>query len=178
MDNLRDQCNLTWTAFQLIKNSVHLIQDPICSSYIETDSFINLYGELLTTLDGSDMSSYLDFFFEKSPINTSIYMFIDEDAKEDFRDLAEEMNLIPKFKEVCEGESAQEKAKRIQKISTSHKENNISPMEKNHKKINQMQKTLLELTKKIASSTDIEVIKRFQEKMRKIEEFLKKEVTL
>ena len=170
MDNLRDNCSITWETFNsTILRTLSLIQDPICSSYIESNSFIDIYKELLETLNGDDMSSYFDFFFEKSHVNNSIYVFIDEDAKDDFRFLAEDMNLIPKLKEIMEGETQQEKQVRTKRPE----KDKISPIDKTQKKITQMQKSLIDLTLKISKITDLEVIKRYQEKMKRIEEYLK-----
>jgi len=107
------QFKITWNNFDHSK--IELFRDPTWESYIPCEEFIQIYGRLLKTFDGSDMSSYVDFFFRPSPINKTIYEFIDEDARLDFRDMAEEMNLIPSMNEIMEGEDEVEKIKRKEK---------------------------------------------------------------
>lgn len=192
--NLRDRCSVTWNLFKtgmMLGNSISLVQDPVCSSYIELQSFIELYQKVLEELDGSDLSSFVDFFFEPSHINQSILVFIDSDAQEDFRSMAEELEVIPKLKEVMEGETIREKTERMERervcieaksqaktqVKTQAK-TPPSPLEKQQKKIEQMRKTLMELSSKIANSTDIEVIKRYQKKMLSVSEALKNITTV
>jgi len=92
--------------------SVYSIQDPIYMSYLDKEVYFEIYGSLLKELDGRDSDSFIDLFFEISKINSSILVFIDDDAKEDFADLAVDMKLIPDIKELCEGESKEDKLKR------------------------------------------------------------------
>lgn len=96
----------TWTES---KHLYTLFEDPMYSLYIEYDAFVDTYAPLLETLDGSDMTSYLDFFMEPSPLNHSTAVFKDEDARLDFRDLAIEMKLLPEVREVMEGEDKVDK---------------------------------------------------------------------
>ncbi|CAH6418161.1 Hypothetical protein HVR_LOCUS36 [uncultured virus] len=104
--------SITWESFQPELNKVDMFEDPVYESYIEKDQFLEIYFTILKALDGSDLSSYIDFYFQPSPINPSIYIFVDENAKLDFRDFAYEKGLIPEMKEIIESESRQEKLNR------------------------------------------------------------------
>lgn len=107
------KASLTWIQFKTNSlSNIDIFEDPVYSTYIGREIFIDMYGKVLETLDGSDMSSYIDFYFELSPINNTIYLFKDEDAKLDFRDFAIELGLIPEIKEIMEGESKTDKEKR------------------------------------------------------------------
>ena len=90
-------------------NKVVAIQDPVYDSYLDKDAFFDIYLMLLQTFDGTDADAYVDLFFEPSPVNMSILIFVDEDAKSDFADLAIEMKLIPEIAETCAGESREDK---------------------------------------------------------------------
>ena len=61
------------------------------------------------------MAAFFDFYFESSPIMPGHWVFKDEDAREDFTDGAEEEGCMPSLKEIHEGESKEDKAKRKEK---------------------------------------------------------------
>lgn len=102
-------------------SAVELFQDPIYETLVEKEVFILNYESLLRTLDGSDMSAYVDFFFVPSPLASHVLLFVDEDARMDFRDMARDMGLVPEMKEVMEGE---DQVAKIQRQSCSF--NNLS----------------------------------------------------
>ena len=105
--------NLTWLKFsQNGLSRIELISDPITDGLLSKECFLSVYQPLMETLDGSDMSSYVDFFFEISRFNNTILLFIDEEARLDFQDLALDMNLIPELIEIMQGESKKDEAKR------------------------------------------------------------------
>ena len=103
---------MTWKNYDWKK--IDQIRDPVYESYIPVREFLQIYEPLLYTLDGRDLSSYIDFFFRPSPVNKGILEFCDEDARLDFRDFAEEMGLIAKLEEIMEGEDSKDKLKRKQ----------------------------------------------------------------
>lgn len=103
---------MIWATYDWKK--VDQIRDPVYESYLPAEEFLQIYEPLLKTMDGSDLSSYIDFFFRPSPVNRGILEFCDEDSRLDFRDFAEEMGLIAKFEEIMEGEDAKDKLKRKQ----------------------------------------------------------------
>ncbi len=100
-------------------DSILSIQDPVFESYLDIGSFFDIYLSLLETLDGSDADSFVDLFFSRSPVNLSILIFIDEDARSDFADSAIEMKLIPDITETCQGESREDKLRRDLKLKPS-----------------------------------------------------------
>jgi len=104
---------ITWEFFSRSRLSeVLLFEDPLYSAYVEKETFLELYRPVLESLDGGDMCSYVDIYFAPSPLNPSLYLFVDEDARLDFRDYATELGLIPPLVEALEGESRQEKSRR------------------------------------------------------------------
>lgn len=146
-------------------DTVFSIQDPIYTSYLDVETFIEIYGKLLTTLNGEDADSYIDLFFERSPINNTILIFVNEDAKEDFADMAVDMKLIPDIKELCEGESKQDKLRRSLKemgIRSSNKKKvkeRVEPSfeEKTKRKIAGMQKEIAKLRSRLQNEPEIGV---------------------
>lgn len=95
----------TWHQFvSRPETHAEMFQDPLYETYITSELFVDIYKSLLETLDGRDMTSYFDFFYEPSHVNKSVYVFKDENAKLDFRDFAEDLGLIPKIKHVIVGE--------------------------------------------------------------------------
>ena len=55
----------------------------------------------METLDGEDMASYFDFYFEPSPMNPTHWVFKDEEAREDFVSGAQDEGCMVSLKEVC-----------------------------------------------------------------------------
>lgn len=173
--------HIKWSSFDI--SSVTTVEDPIATGSMAIDSFIEIYGPLLQTLDGSDMSSYVDFFFERSPCNRSVLIFVDENARLDFRDEAILMNLIPPIGDIMVGESAEERKEREEKEALKKKaiekqrilkaakaaETNA---QKNAKMIMTAQKTQLELSKKLDDEKDEAKRAKLEEKIHKISKML------
>lgn len=122
-----------------------------------------MYGELLQTFNGDDMSAFIDFYFEPSPLNNTMYIFRDENAKLDFRDLAVELNLIPEIKEIMEGESKKEKLARNQpkKIKIPNKTSVVNV----HHRSKQAETTLDKLMKRLKEETDPTVRANIEKKI-------------
>ena len=103
--------NCAWD--QLIKdNVIDEVEDPILESPTEIKSFEEIYGKFLSELDGQDEESRVSYFFEVSIFNNRTLIFKDKQKRKDFRKESEIMNLIPKLKEICEGETKKEKLQR------------------------------------------------------------------
>jgi nucleoside diphosphate kinase len=101
-------------AWKNITRHIVLVEDPVYSMPMELSQYIEIYGALLDTLDGDGEDSQVSHFYELSRVNTSILVFKNEDARIFFREEAEDMDLIPKLIEVCEGETKVEKMRRTQ----------------------------------------------------------------
>ena len=95
---------LTWES---AKAFVETLPDPLTGVMLHRDTFEELYGKVLTQLDGSTMSDYFDFFFAPDRINPSHWVFRDVDAQADFTDWCEEEGALPSLEEAHAGESAQ-----------------------------------------------------------------------
>lgn len=163
-------CSLTWEKFQASPGIITIFQDPVYLTYVESSIFVEMYGMLLRTFDGSDMTSFIDFYFEPSPLNNTIYIFRDEDTQLDFRDLAIEFNLIPEIKEIMEGESKQEKIIRTQPKKVITMEDKISNRTK------QAQQTLDRLMNLLKEETDPRVRDNIEKKIDKTLKHLDKTV--
>jgi hypothetical protein len=140
-----------------------------------------MYEKVLQQFDGSDMTSYLDFFFVPSPLNRRIWTFVDDDARLDFRDSALEMGLIPSLNEVMEGEDKDrkierdrkekimmdnERAKNIQRSKNEKKQKNVdSKKGKIGKRLNTSQITIDRLMNRLKIETDPIVRENIQNKI-------------
>lgn len=93
--------NLTW---QVAQDYVLFLPDPLTNTKLCKQQYIDLYGKVLNYLNGSDLSSYFTFFFKPDIIDSTIWNFVDEDAREDFTDWCIEENLLPTLKEAHQGE--------------------------------------------------------------------------
>ena len=103
--------NLTWnTVKNTLLDDIDMFEDPVYSSYIEKDKFIEIYHDILVELDGGDPFHYFTSYFEPSPINNSIYLFVNDEMRKDFYEYSLELNLVLPMEEIFEGESAKEKA--------------------------------------------------------------------
>lgn len=175
--------SITWSQFQPVLSTVTAFQDPVYETHVNTEHFISIYREILESLDGQDSASYVDFYFEPSPINTSVYLFVDEDAKLDFRDFAYEKGLIPDMKEIIESESAAEKHARNNKPTATPKKSSIKknpnpnshpnphpkhkayPLNKSFLQERKVQETLDKLQQRLQHENDPTTIKCIQEKI-------------
>lgn len=159
---------ITWKTFD--NSGLEAVDDPIGSGHLSIQSFISIYGTLLETLDGRDMSSYVDFYFERSVCNSSLLVFVDENAKLDFRDEAILMGLIPEMKEIMEGEPATDKKTRQNKDIQKQKlsKPTESWLEKQKKIVMSAQKSLDVLDQKLKQETDEGKKQKIQSKINKI----------
>lgn len=154
--------NMTWKCFEHNKlESISLISDPITGGFISKECFIGIYGSLLETLDGSDLSSYVDFFFEISPCNSCSLVFVDEDAQADFLDFAIDMKLIPEMFDIMRGEDDEDinirksQQTQLERYNQLEKERQLEYQRKLElEKSKQIQK--LKNTKKMSASLNIE----------------------
>ena len=92
-------CGVTWKLVMQDK-SIRSIQEPICEMMIEKDDFDDAYNKFLITLDGSDMTSFVDFFWRRSPIDCGSLEFVDKDARMDIYDYLKDENLVPDMEKV------------------------------------------------------------------------------
>ena len=93
--------NLTW---QNVQDYVLFLPDPLTNAQLGKQQYVELYGKILNYFDGSDLSSYFTFFFKPDIIDSTIWKFVDEDAREDFAEWCTEENLLPTLKEAHQGE--------------------------------------------------------------------------
>lgn len=101
--NRDGHCQVTWE--MLMRDlTIKSIQEPISELYIEKEDFEEAYGEFMQTLDGRDISSYVDFFWRRSPIDRSCLEFVDRDARLDIYEYLREEKLVPDMKKVHSGE--------------------------------------------------------------------------
>lgn len=182
---------LTWEDFCRKAHNIVLVEDPITSGYLALESFVETYEPLLKTLDGRDMSSFVDFFLHTSPLNKGVLMFVDDDAKLDFRDEAVEMNLIPPIKDIQAGEDADKAAlrKEREQKETARKQNELrqskeqqrlrqakpkkaSVDEKRRKMLMQAQASMDKLSATLTTETDPEQRLIIEAKIQKIAKIL------
>ncbi len=96
-------CCVTWKL--LIQDiTIRSIQEPISEMLIEKREFTEAYGKFLITLDGRDMTSYVDFFWRRSPVDCSCLEFVDRDARMDIYEYLRDEDLIPDMKRVHSGD--------------------------------------------------------------------------
>ena len=166
----------TWTTFQWA--SVHCIEDPIFTSYIPTKQYFCLYQPLLETFDGSDPDSFIDCFFERSPLNPGLLLFVDDDSRLDFHDMAIEMNLALPMKEVCEGESAKQKQirklKEKQKHNQKQKKRKMTMEEKKQIKYKQMLSSMDKIRERLENEESPDIRQRLSEKLERMSVFVER----
>lgn len=95
--------NLTWVAV-LQDKTIRTLQDPVSLSFVDKNMYHHAYQEFLITLDASDPTSCVDFYFQTSPSDKTHLEFVDEDARLDFFDFLRDFNLIPEFNELSTGD--------------------------------------------------------------------------
>jgi hypothetical protein len=126
MSNPIYQMPMVACAWSTIAHTISLIEDPVYSTLVDTEPYLEVYGSIMTSLDGDGEDSKVSFFFEVSPINKSALIFRNDEAKLFFREEAEEQNLIPRLVEICEGETRQEKIQRTQSEKTINRQHQQS----------------------------------------------------
>jgi hypothetical protein len=165
----------TWLTFKT-KNDISklLFEDPVYSTYTDGDTFVSIYGQALETFDGLDECSYFDFYFELSPVNQTIYLFRDSDAKLDFRDLAIDLELIPKIQEIMEAETAEQKIKRNNCCQKQQQKKIITLETKQKHRQEQTLKTLDNLMKKLKLESDPIIRRKIEIKIKNMLNYLNK----
>ena len=93
--------------------SIILFEHPIHKCKIFKDDFFLEFGPVLEMLNGETMSDYIDFFFDRDVVSKDTLIFCGENEKYDFYDWAVECECAAPVKEVYEGESQEDKNKRI-----------------------------------------------------------------
>lgn len=97
------KCVVTWEMV-MRDTSIRSIQEPISQLFIDKTDFNSAYLVFLDSLDGSDMSSFVDFFWQKSALDRTCLEFIDEDSRLDIYDYLLEHDLIPEMDKVHSGD--------------------------------------------------------------------------
>lgn len=172
--------SIIWRTLSAIQDDT--FQCPITKGQVDFSDFMAIYGPFLETLDGRDCSSYVDFFFCRSPINRMHWEFVDEDARMDFIDLCRDMDLIPEMKDILDGSwSEKDKVKRKSttiKIKTVPKQQIAKKPISNEEQMLRIQKsrieTLSKLQEQLDKAKDSETKSRIQTKLDKIKEQLNK----
>ncbi len=152
-------------------NDFICIQDPVHQMYLDTENYFNVYGPLLETFDGADADSFIDLFFESSPVHCSILLFKDEESRLDFQYLAIQMKLIPPIQEICEGESKKQKNRR----KHPKKPKRVLTIKHHHQlRSEQMLKTLDKLGRQLENEGDPNIRKRINDKIQRLTKELEK----
>ncbi len=95
-------CSVTWDMV-MSDRSIKSIQEPIAEMFISKHDFYMAYRDFLDTLDARDMSSFVDFFWRRSPLDKTCLEFIDKDSRLDIYEFLIEMELIPEMSSVHDG---------------------------------------------------------------------------
>jgi len=157
-------------------DDVRCIEDPVHSAYIDLDNYFKMFGPLLRTFDGSDADSHITEFFVKSPVNSSILTFVDEDSRLDFQQLAIEMKLIPQIKEIFHGETNEEKQKRLEREFMEKRSSRKQPRKRmilseseiSDIKMMQMAKTMDKLVQRLKNEENPNIRKRINDKIQRM----------
>ena len=171
--------NLTWYNAQ---EYVLFLPDPLTNTPLLKSQFIDLYGLILNYLDGKDLSSYFTFFFKPDIIDTTTWIFVDEDAREDFTDWCIEENLLPTLKEAHQGEddidleSLEKEADEIEKKEIAEREKSIliqKEKQKNKKTVQKSKKELIEiqltkLQQDLQNTKNLEKKEKIKKKIEKV----------
>ena len=96
-------CTITWTMV-LQDISIKSIQEPICEMFIDKEDFDDAYQKLMNTFDGRDLTSFVDFFWRRSPVDDSCLEFVDKDARLDIYEYLRDEKLIPDMDKVHSGD--------------------------------------------------------------------------
>lgn len=83
---------------------------------LDKQCFAEAYGSLLELLDGTEKNSFIDWFFQPSPINTLHWEFVNNNARDHFVTLSINLGLSLSLQELCEGESIAERESRKCKL--------------------------------------------------------------
>ena len=62
--------DLTWAEAQS-DDSIQTFEHPLTEMTMDKNHFAETFEPVLRQLDGTDMASYIDFFFERNPMDPS-----------------------------------------------------------------------------------------------------------
>lgn len=96
-------CCVTWES-AMQDRSIRSIQEPICEMVIPKEDLDAAYSKFLITLDGRDMTSYVDFFWRRSPVDSGSLEFVDRDARMDIYEYLKDDDLVPDMAKVHSGD--------------------------------------------------------------------------
>lgn len=175
--------NLTWNDAE---EYVLFLPDPLTNTQLIKSQFIDLYGIILNYLDGRDLSSYFTFFFKPDIIDTTTWIFIDEDAREYFTDWCIEENLLPTLKEAHQGEDdidlegLEKESWEIEKKEKAEREKSIliqKEKQKERQKTKKSKKELLEiqltkLQQDLQNTENLEKKEKIKKKIEKVKTML------
>ena len=97
------KCHVTWQ-LAMKDSSIKSIQEPISEMIICKKEFNDAYNKFMDTLDGRDMTSFVDFFWRRSAIDSSSLEFIDRDTRMDIYEYLRDEDLIPDMEQVHSGD--------------------------------------------------------------------------
>jgi hypothetical protein len=157
---IMEHYSIIWRKFN--PAAYEVFEDPIFGQ-IDRDSFLDSYGPLLITFDGRNVATFIDFYFESSPLNRSVLVFRDAPRRDRFLREAQRMELVPGFKELTTGESD---------VAVEQRKSRPPKVRDEAKMLIHSQQTLDKLTKKLAQEMDIERRRALQEKIQRITAFL------
>lgn len=87
---------LTWAA---ARPYVRVLPGPLTQALLGHDeTFFELYGEVLSQLDGSDLLGHFTFSFVPDRVDQTTWAFKDESSREDFADWCTELGLLPSLR--------------------------------------------------------------------------------
>lgn len=147
---------------------------PVTGGSLPIETYEEMFGGFLRTLDGRDMTSFVDFFFQRSPVNECRWEFKDEDAKLDFIDLCKEMALLPDLDLVHSGDwylrlTKEDRKRELQKNRAPKPK--LDTAAKQGKIAQQRLATLQKLEAELASVKDENKKNKIKEKIKKIKIF-------
>jgi hypothetical protein len=172
--------SITWFEFkQNTLSRIDMFEDPVYSTYVDKNIFVEMYSTALETLDGGDMSSFVDFYFQSSPINNSIYIFRDENSKLDFMDIAIDCGLLPELEDIMAGETKQEKLQRTHQAPKQQQKPKLPKIPKTDpisKRTQQCENTLKKLMQKLQKETNLGMRTKIQQKIEQTLKHVEKSV--
>ena len=112
---------VTWKQV-LLANDITDMEDPVTGSEYCKHYYYKIYGKVLDELDGTDLMSYVSFFFERHPIRPYCLRFIGDNEKFDFMDWAIEFEILPPMEQIQTGEDDNDVKEKIEK-EKKHKKN-------------------------------------------------------
>jgi hypothetical protein len=96
-------CKVTWD-LAMKDSSIKSIQEPISEMMVGKSEFDEAYNQFMVTLDGRDITSFVDFFWRRSAVDTSCLEFIDRDTRMDIYDFFRDEKLVPDMEKVHSGD--------------------------------------------------------------------------